>query len=66
MVVQWWYSGGTVVVQWWYSGGTVVLQWCYSGVTEARGVTIYLYGQAKVRERHMPRRVDQHIVRLNI
>ena len=23
MVVQWWFSDGSVVVQWWFSGGSV-------------------------------------------
>ena len=25
MVIQWWFSGGSVVVQWWFSGGSVVV-----------------------------------------
>jgi hypothetical protein len=43
-MLQWCYSGVTVVLQWcysciivvlqlYYSGVTVVLQWCHSGVT---------------------------------
>ena len=24
-VIQWWFSGGSVVVQWWFSGGSVVV-----------------------------------------
>jgi hypothetical protein len=28
-VIQWCYSGVTVVLQWCYSGVTVVLHWCY-------------------------------------
>jgi hypothetical protein len=32
-VVQWCYSGVTVVLQWCYNGVTMVLQWCCNGVT---------------------------------
>jgi hypothetical protein len=32
MVLQWSYSGVTVVLPWCYRGVTVVLQWCYIGV----------------------------------
>ncbi len=31
MVLQWCYSGVTVVLEWSYSGIRVVLQWYYSG-----------------------------------
>jgi hypothetical protein len=35
-VLQWCYSGGTVVLRWccsvFYSGSTMVLQWCYTGI----------------------------------
>jgi hypothetical protein len=31
-VLQWCYSGVTLVLNWCYSGVIVVLQWCHSGV----------------------------------
>jgi hypothetical protein len=41
VLLQWCYSGVTVVLQWCYSGVTVALQWCYTlrGAVARRYVT---------------------------
>jgi hypothetical protein len=46
-MLQWCYSGVTVVLQWCYSGVTVVLQWCCSDEKRAACVLEHL-GLAEV------------------
>jgi hypothetical protein len=53
-MLQWRYSGVTVLLQWCYSGVTVLLQWCYSGIN------VLFQWLCNGSESHERPRVEQH------